>query len=194
MNEERVIQWLGMICLLAGLSRMGMTPSSLIWGTDSLPELTFGFVASILMSVGTIAIFMVQAREAGIGGFITVLGMIVGNIATSCILWSLIQSVGPGMNPDSMALIILHMIMLIGLTGGTLAFTWLSYRANVFPRWVIALLVMMLLSMVLPVEDNKYMAFFWGLAYVGMGYTIWAGKLNSSKSCGEAPLHGPTGS
>ena len=181
MNGERVIQWLGMICLLAGLSRMGMTPSAMIWGTDSLPELTFGFVASILMAVGSIAIFMVQAREAGIGGFITVLSIIIGNIATSCTLWSLIESVGPTVNSDSMALFILNMVIMIGMTGGTLVFTWLSYRANIFPRWVIALLVMMLLSIFLPVEDNKYMAFFWGLAYVGMGYTIWAGKLHPSK-------------
>lgn len=181
MNEARVIQWLGMICLLAGISRIGMTPSSFIWGTDSLPELTFGFVASILMSVGTIAIFMVQSRETGAVGFVSVLAIIIGNLATACMLWSIIQSDGPAMKPDSLAPIILHMLVLIGLTIGTLAFTFLSYRANVFPRWVIALLVMMLLSMALPVEDNKYIAFFWGLAYVGMGYTIWAGRLNPSR-------------
>lgn len=181
MIEARVIRWLGMICLLAGISRMGMTPSSLIWGTDSSPELTVGFIASILMSVGTIATFIVQSRETGVGGFITVLAIIIGNIVTTCVLWSMIESADPSMNPDGVAFTILHMLLFIGLTGGTLVFTFQSYRANVFPRWIIALLVMMLLSMALPTEDNKYFAFFWGLAYAGMGYTIWTGKLNLSK-------------
>ncbi|CAG7627089.1 hypothetical protein PAESOLCIP111_02880 [Paenibacillus solanacearum] len=182
MNEARAIQWLGLICLLAGLCRMGMTPSSMIWGTDSLPELVFGFVASILMSIGTIAVFMVQSRETGIVGFITILALIIGNIATACMLWTMLQSADPALHPGGVAPAFMRMLVLIGLTGGTPVFTFLSYRANVFPRWVIALLVMMLLSMALPVEDNKYIAFFWGLAYVGMGYTIWGGRLNLSKS------------
>ncbi|WJH33642.1 hypothetical protein N6H14_27075 [Paenibacillus sp. CC-CFT747] len=181
MKETRVIQWLGMICLLAGLSRMGMTPSSMIWGTDSIQELTFGIIASILMSVGTIAIYMVQARETGVAGFITVMGIILGNISTACMLWPLIQSGATPAEPEGIAVNILRLLMMVGLTGGTLAFTFLSYRANIFPRWVIVLLVLMLLSMVLPVEDNKYMAFFWGLTYVGMGYAIWRGRLNPSK-------------
>ncbi|WNQ14092.1 hypothetical protein MJA45_14055 [Paenibacillus aurantius] len=185
MKETRVIQWLGMICLLAGLSRMGMTPSSMIWGTDSIQELTFGITASILMSVGTIAIYMVQAKETGIPGFVTVLAIILGNIATTCMLWSLIQSAAPPAESEGIAVKILGLLMMVGLTGGTLAFTFLSYRANIFPRWVIVLLVMMLLSMVLPVEDNKYMAFFWGLTYVGMGYAIWRGRLNPSKVLNE---------
>ncbi|PYI57262.1 hypothetical protein DLM86_02125 [Paenibacillus flagellatus] len=69
---------------------------------------------------------------------------------------------------------------MVGLMGGTLVFAVLTFRANVFPRWVAGLLVLMILGAFLPVEDNKYFAFFWGLAYVGMGYCIWAGKLNVS--------------
>ncbi|WP_028551951.1 hypothetical protein [Paenibacillus sp. UNC451MF] len=181
MSEKRVVQWLGMICLLAGISRMGMTPTSIIWGTDSSPELIFGFVASILMSVGTIATFIVQSRETGMIGFITVLAVIIGNIATTCMLWSSFPSVDTSLKPDGVAYQTLHMLVVIGFTGGTLLFTFLTYRAHVFPRWIITLLVLMLLSMVLPIEDNKYFAFFWGLAYVGMGYAIWSDKLNSSE-------------
>ncbi|TVY11269.1 hypothetical protein [Paenibacillus cremeus] len=181
MIKARAIPWLGMICLLAGLSRMGMTPSSLIWGTDSLPELTCGIVASILMTVGTLAVYLVQSREIGTIGFISVLGIMIGNIAITFMLWSAILSIDPASPPDGAVFTLLHLLALIGLTGGTLLFTILSYRANVFPRWVIVLLVMMHFSMVLPVGDNKYFAFFWGLAYVGMGYTVWAGRLNPSK-------------
>ncbi|RKN66039.1 hypothetical protein [Paenibacillus ginsengarvi] len=182
MNETRVTQWLGMICLLAGISRMGMTPSAFIWGTDSTPELIFGIVASVLMSVGTIAIFMVQSRETGVLGLISVLAISVGNIATACMLWSLLQAANQPISQDGLALTVLHLLILIGLTGGTLAFTVLAYRAKVFPRWVIVLLVMMPLSMFLPVEDNKYIAFFWGLSYVGMGYTIWSGTLRAKRA------------
>ncbi|CAG7614940.1 hypothetical protein ACFQI7_00840 [Paenibacillus allorhizosphaerae] len=176
MNEKQVIRWLGMICLLAGIARMGMTPSSLIWGTDSAPELTFGFIASILMTIGTLSTYMVQSRQTGVIGFITVLAIILGNIATTCMLWSSFEPIKPAVNPDSLPFLIMRTFTLIGFTGGTLVFAILTYRANVFPRWITVLLVVMLVSMVLPVEDNKYFAFFWGLAYVSMGYVIWKGN------------------
>jgi hypothetical protein len=38
----------------------------------------------------------------------------------------------------------------------------------------------MILSIVILVADTKWFAFFWGLTYVGMGYCIWANKLNNS--------------
>jgi hypothetical protein len=78
MNEKQVIKWLGMICILAGITRMGMTPASIIWGSDSTQELTTGLIACILMSVGTIVTYMVQSRETGVTGFITALAIIVG--------------------------------------------------------------------------------------------------------------------
>lgn len=181
MNEKQVIRWLGMLCLLAGIIRMGMTPSSLIWGTDSVQELTFGLIACILMSACTIVTYMVQSRETGVIGFITVLAIIIGNIVTTCMLWSSFASVKPEINPDGLFIAVSRTLTLICFTGGTLVFTLLTYRAKVFPRWIPGLFVMMIAAMVLPVEDNKYFAFFWGLTYVGMGYTIWANKLNRSE-------------
>ncbi|MGG1554337.1 hypothetical protein [Paenibacillus ferrarius] len=181
MNEIRVLQWLGMVCLLAGVARMGMTPSAFIWGTDSPQELAFGLVASILMSVGTIVLYLVQSRETGRIGLVTALAISLGNIATVCMLWSTLQGAIPTEETGGIALIALRMLMLIGLTIGTVVFAILTYRARVFPRWVVALFALMLLSMVLPIEDNKYMAFFWGLTYVGMGYAICTGKLQRSK-------------
>jgi hypothetical protein len=176
MNEKRLIQWLGMVCLLAGLTRIGMTPSSLIWGTDSTPELVCGFVASLLMSVGTIAAYMVQAREAGALGLIATLAVTTGNCVTACMLWASLVTAGPAAMPDGAAFTVVRLVMMVGLTGGTLLFTIVTFRAGVFPRWIVVLLALMLLSMALPVQDNKYFAFFWGLAYVGLGYAIYAGK------------------
>ena len=47
--------------------------------------------------------------------------------------------------------------------------------------WVAGLSVLMLLVGFLPIEDNKYMAAFWGFAYVVMGFYVWTGKLNSPR-------------
>lgn len=179
MSETRVVQWLGMICLLAGIARMGMTPSSFIWGTDSVPELVFGYTACILMSVCSIAIYLVQSRETGGLGFISALGIIVGNILTTVLLFLTFVMEPGAPEPDSLALTITGMGSMIGLTGGTLLFAIVTYRARVFPRWIVGLHALMLLSAFLPIVDNKLFALFWGLTYVGMGFCIWTGRLNS---------------
>lgn len=177
MNELRVLRWLGMICLLAGIARIGMTPAAIIWGTDSGPELTFGYVACILMAVGSIAGYLVQSKETGWLGFISVLAITIGNVLTTALLFA-VFILGPSApKPDSLAMAITGMGSMIGLTGGTLLFAIMTFRAKVFPRWVAVLYVIMILSAFLPVEDNVYMAFFWGLAYVGMGFCIWTGRL-----------------
>ncbi|UJF35725.1 hypothetical protein [Paenibacillus hexagrammi] len=178
MKEERVIRWLGVICFVAGISRMGMTPSSLIWGTDSRPELICGLIASILMSIGTIVFYLVQSKETRKVGLVTVIAMILGNVATVVMIGAMLGS----MQAEGVVFMVMRLFALVGLTGGTLAFTFITFRAKRFPKWIPALLILMLVSMVLPVEDNKYFAFFWGLAYVGMGYVIVASKLKPTTS------------
>lgn len=180
MNDKQFIKWLGMICILAGISRIGMTPTSLIWGTDSPQELTFGFIACILMSVGTIVTYMVQSRETGVTGFITTLAIIIGNIVTTAMVWTQFTLGAGAPMPEGTLVNISRAIMMVGLMGGSLLFAILTFRAKVFPRWVPALLVLMILNIFLPIADNKYFAAFWGLSYVGMGYCVWAGKLNQS--------------
>lgn len=182
MNEKHIIKWLGMICIWAGIARIGMTPTSIIWGTDSPQELTFGLIACILMSVGTIAAFMVQSRETGITGFITTLMIIIGNIITTAMVWSQFAAGAGAPMPEGTLVNISRIIMMLGMMGGSLVFAIITFRAKVFPLWVPALFVLMLASMFLPIEDNKFFAAFWGIAYVGMGYCIWAGKLNASNS------------
>ncbi|MFB9326153.1 hypothetical protein ACFFSY_09540 [Paenibacillus aurantiacus] len=185
MNVNRVIQWLGMICLIAGIARMGMTPTSLIWGTDSVQELTFGFIACILMSVGSIALYMVQSRETGILGFISTLAIIIGNVATTALVFTAFLPGVREIAEGSAVAGITQMIGMIGMTGGTLLYAIVTFRAKVFPRWVAVLHLVMLLSLFLPIEDNKYFAFFWGLAYVGAGLCIWIGKLSPRSAQGS---------
>lgn len=185
MTDNQVVKWLGMICIAAGITRMGMTPSSILWGTDSTQELICGLIACILMSVGTMVTYTVQSKETGVTGFITTLAITIANIVTTAMLWSSFASVKPLVNPDGMLFTITRFTSLIGFAGGTLVFTFLTFRARVFPLWIPGLLVLMLVSMILPVEDNKYFAFFWGLTYVGMGYCIWADKLKRPLSHGD---------
>lgn len=180
MNGNQLVKALGMICLLAGIARIGMTPSSIIWGTDSAQELTFGFIACVLMSVGTIVTYMVQSRETGWTGFATTLAISIGNIVTTAMLWSGFASGDPHSIPEGVLVAVSRMITMIGLMGGTVVFAVLTFRAKVFPRWVAGLLVIMIAGAFLPLEDNKWFAFFWGLAYVGMGYCILADKLKTS--------------
>ncbi|MGC5326001.1 hypothetical protein [Brevibacillus sp. SYSU BS000544] len=176
MKYETVVKWLGMICLLAGIVRMGMTPTAYLWGTDSVQELTFGFIACILMSAGTIVFFLVQSKETGVIGFISTLGMIVGNIITTGMVWTIL-ALGSVPETENMVVTITRTVMMVSFMVGTLVFTIVSFRAKVFPRWIVFLFVLMLGSMALPLDDNKWFAFFWGLAYVGFGYCVWAGKL-----------------
>lgn len=185
MTEKQVTKWLGMLCIIAGVTRMGMTPSSILWGSDSTPELLCGLIACILMSFTTLVTFTVQAKETGVTGFITAIAITIGNIITTAMLWSSFASVQPLINPDGLLFTVSRFVSLIGMTGGTLVFTFLTFRARVYPRWVPGLLVLMLISMILPVEDNKYFAFFWGLTYVGMGYCIWADKLKRRSAIEE---------
>ena len=179
MNESKVVQWLGMICLLAGIARIGMTPTAYIWGTDSIPELIFGYIACILMSVGTIAIYQVQSRETGVLGFISTLAMIIGNIMTTALVFTvfIMDPASFSVVADNLVVVISRMGGMIGLTLGTLVFAIVTFRAKVFPRWVPFLNVLMIVSMFLPLADNKLFALFWGLTYVGMGFCIWTGKL-----------------
>jgi hypothetical protein len=51
MTVEKSIKWLGLVSILAGIARMGMTPAGLIYGGDSKQELTFALIASILMGI-----------------------------------------------------------------------------------------------------------------------------------------------
>lgn len=175
MAWEQIVRWLGAGCILAGISRMGMTPASLIWGTDSTVELTFGFVACVLMATASLALYMVQSKETGITGFLTVLLIMTGNLLTACILWGKMHYGHYG-DEDGPIIAITRIVGSVGVLGGSLVLGILSWRAKVFPRLVTVLLALMVVYTALP--WGEWFAVFWGLPYVGMGYCIWRGKLN----------------
>ncbi|MET3292425.1 UNVERIFIED_CONTAM: hypothetical protein ABID98_005122 [Brevibacillus sp. OAP136] len=175
MEWKTVVKWLGMICLLAGLTRMGMTPSALIWGSDSPQELTFGFIACVLMSAGTIGTYLVQSRETGIVGFLATLLIIVGNIIITSMVWNVFALGNILPENPGVFVTITRMIGMVGTMIGTLLFAIVTFRARVYPRWIVVLNVLMMCTIVL----DEWFAFFWGLSYVGMGYLIWTGKLEN---------------
>lgn len=177
MDWIRVTKWLGFGCIMAGLARMGMTPTSLVWGFDSVQELSFGFVACILMGITSIAMYSVQSKQTGILGLISVIGVMVGNIITACILWGVLQYGHYG-DEKSLLRLITTIVSTGGVLGGWVLLMVLSWRAKVFPRWVVATMGLMFLSMAIP--WTGIFAFFWGLPYVIMGYYISSGKLNVS--------------
>lgn len=180
MALERIVKWLGFGCILAGIARMGMTPANFIWGVDSVGELSFAFTACILMALCSLAFYLVQSKETGVLGLITVLSIMMGNMLILCILYGYLQY---GTYGDESSLLKTTVTVLgsVGiLMGGGLVLPILSWRAKVFPRWVIVSMILMIASMALP--WTGWFAFFWGLPYVGMGYCIWTGKLNNRQT------------
>ncbi|MEK3885495.1 hypothetical protein [Paenibacillus sp. PL2-23] len=177
MNVYKGLKGLGIICLLAGIARMGMTPTALVWGTDSPQELTFGYIACILMAVGTIAGYLAQPKEIGMLGFISVLGMSISNVLTTALVFMVFVTGSAGPMPEGPLVGLTQLGSMVGLLLGTLLFAIVTFRAKVFPRWVPILFVANILSIFLPLEDNVYVAAFWGLAYVGLGFCIVTGRM-----------------
>jgi hypothetical protein len=174
MSWEKVVRWLGLGCIVAGVARMGMTPTSMIWGFNSGAELACGLTACILMSFVTFAFFLVQAKETGILGAITVTAMALGNLLTSSVLWGFLVY-GEFGDESNLLSSVTGIASSAGVLGGALVLAILTWRAKVFPRAAAVGLLGMLASMALP--WSEWFAFFWGLSYVIMGYCIWTGKL-----------------
>jgi hypothetical protein len=178
-NGEHIVKWFGFGCMIAGIVRMGMTPSSLIWGFNNPVELGFGIAACILMSFVTLAFYLVQSHKTGVLGLITVLGIMIGNMLTTCILWGFIVY-GEFADENGLVNSITGIVANILVLGGTLIFAIQSWFANVFPRWNVILLIIFVGSLAVPI--GHFFAFLWGLTYVILGTSIWTGKLNQSFS------------
>ncbi|MBM7654310.1 hypothetical protein [Neobacillus cucumis] len=177
MTVERTIKWLGVVCILAGIARMGMTPAGLIFGSDSKQELAFALTASILMGLSSINLFLAQAKKAGFFGFLATLLLSVGNIILAGGFYGFF-AFGELPKPGTFVNIT-ESLAYPGLLLGTLLLMIVTYRANLFPRWYIGIFALMLLSLGIPFLGD-YFAFFWGLTYVVMGYTIFTEKYVSA--------------
>ncbi|MFD1738017.1 hypothetical protein ACFSCX_15885 [Bacillus salitolerans] len=184
MTLDKIGKWFGVLIILAGFTRMGMTPTSLIWGTDSTQELIFGFAACILMAASSIGLFLVQ-RESGALGFVSTIAIIVFNAITGCMVWMLLASGMTGeealrANANSFILVS-KIIVMAGMFLGMPGFAYATFRAKVFPRWIIYLLLLSFIVPMLPLME-KWGAFFWGLSYVGMGYVMLTEKYAKSQT------------
>ncbi len=179
MPVEKIVKWLGFVCILAGLSRMGMTPTGLIWGMDSAPELKCGYIASLLMGVCSIALYLPQSKETGFLGFIAAFVTSAGNIIIAGELYGIFAY--GSYAEEGLFTSITGMLIGISMMVGTILIAFVTFRAKVFPLWNAILFVLILVSFGIPFLEDWF-AFFWGLAYVGMGYTICTGKYNKKEA------------
>lgn len=173
MTLEKSVKWLGLITILAGIAKMGMTPSGLFFGGDSKQEITFALIASILMGISSINLFLSQSRQTGIFGLIAVILLSAGNIILASGFYGYF-AYGNLPKPGTFVNIA-ESLTYPGLLLGTLILMIVTYRAKVFPRWYIVIFALMLLSLGIPFLGDWF-AFFWGLTYVLTGYTIITGK------------------
>lgn len=173
MRIEKVVKWMGLIVILAGVARMGMTPAGLIFGSDSKQEITFALIASVLMGLSSINLFLAQLHRSGMFGFISVILLSLGNIMLAGGFYGFF-AYGHLPKPGTFVNVA-ESLAYPGLLLGTLILMIVTFRAKVFPRWYIGIFAMMLLSLGLPFLGD-FFAFFWGLTYVAMGYTIFVGK------------------
>ncbi|MFC4798797.1 hypothetical protein ACFPA1_05355 [Neobacillus sp. GCM10023253] len=173
MMLEKIVKVLGFIAFLGGIARMGMTPSGLIWESDSTLELIFAFAASILMAISSMALFMSQSRQTGVFGFISGLILSTGNLMLSATFYGLFAY---GDYPkDGLFVNLANSLSYGGLLLATVILMIVTFRAKVFPRWYAIVFLLMLVCLGLPFLGD-FFAFFWGLTYVLMGYSIFTGK------------------
>lgn len=176
---QKVVKWLGVIVIVAGIMRMGMTPAALIWGSDSHQELLCAYIADLLMAIGAIALYLPQMKQTGMLGFAAVFITAIGNIIISGEqygIWAYGAYAEKGLFVN-----ITGMFIGIGMMLGTILLAVVTFRAKVFPLWNVLLFVVMLVSFGIPGLESWF-AFFWGLAYGAMGYTIVTGNYRDKEA------------
>jgi hypothetical protein len=165
MTMNRAVIGLAFIALLGGVARMVMTPLSLIWGTDSTPELVAGLTACVLMALGTTGLLLAQLPGAGVPGFLGAALISFANTLTSCLVWmTMLHAPEEGTVILPLLNMGLHLVGHLLLGGVTL-------RLGILPRWAaVLLMVWPFLAYVPPLID--WLALVWGLAYVGLALPI----------------------
>jgi hypothetical protein len=174
MAIEKFIRTMGFIAFIGGIIRIGMTPSSLIWGGDSNPELLCAFIANILYSIGTFGIFLAQIEKMGKFGYFAFLVVTLSHILVTCTVWSTML----GTSPWEWG-VIKTLEMGSGLLGMVL-FPIAILKAKVFPAWPAIILLAVLPIGFLPFMAS-WIATLWGVGYVALGFMTWKG-ISISKS------------
>lgn len=183
MSMERMIKWLAFITILGGVARVGMTPSSIIWGVDSIPELLFGLIACLLMGIGIFGVHMYQANRVGTFGFVSVVLISVSSTLTAALVWSTMLGIT---FEDHAYIDVLKPINALASLVGMIGFGVLTIRARIFPIWCVVLYLLFPVMSFIP-SVSGWAATAWGLSYIGFGYYAFANKsVGSSSSLGAA--------
>lgn len=172
MNAEQARKILAMVALLGGVARIGMTPSALIWGENSMQELAFGFIACLLMGVGIFGLYAYQAHRLGITGLVSVLLLSVSSTLTAALVWSTML----GVTGDARPLVAsMQTINSIAATVGMIGFGIQTIRARMMPIWPVVLFLLFPAIMFVPALAN-WGAAVWGVSYVAFGCYAISGK------------------
>jgi hypothetical protein len=175
LSVQRITSLFGFIAVLSGIVRLLMTPSALIWGPNSMPELWAGLTACWLMAIGGIGLYLFQAPRTGVLGLIGCLLLSLGNMITGCLVWSTMLNAEP-----TDAVLFIPMANNIVMLAGLIVFAAVTFRAGLLPRWASVLLLVWPFIGYLPFMGD-WMTLFWGAAYAGLGYPVWRNGSGSSK-------------
>jgi hypothetical protein len=172
MNMERITKGLAIIAIIGGITRIGMTPSALIWGVDSLQELIFGLLACLFMGVGIFGVYLHQAHRIGVTGFVSTLFISLSSTLTAGLVWSSMLGV---MAEDNAYVAPMQSVNSLLALIGMLGFCFVTVRARILPIWtVVAFLLFPVMSFIPLVSSWATVA--WGLSYIGFGYYALTNK------------------
>lgn len=178
MNVERIIKGLALIAILGGITRIGMTPSALIWGVDSMQELIFGLLACLFMGVGVFGVYLHQAHRIGVTGFVSVLCISLSSTLTAGLVWSSMLGV---MAEDSSYVGPMQSVNSLLALVGMLGFCFVTVRARIFPVWTVAAFLLFPVMSFIPAVSS-WATVAWGLSYIGLGYYALANKSVKEKT------------
>ncbi|MFC5701950.1 hypothetical protein ACFPVX_11685 [Cohnella faecalis] len=176
MKVESMTKALAWIAILGGIARIGMSPSAVIWGTDSDQELTFAMIACCLMTIGWFGIHYYQSHKTGVTGFISYVLITLSNTLTTCLVWSQIMGSNTGTLKETVLSINSGAALL-----GMIMFAIQTVRARIYPVWPVALFLLFPVASFIPLV-TEWATTLWGLAYIGFGLYIVADKTVKNKS------------
>lgn len=165
MTLEKMMKWVAVIAIIAGVIRMVMTPMALIYGMNTPPEMWPGFIACALMTIGAFALYLVQAEKIGKLGLIAFLLLTIGNILVTNGAFMTLAGYEP--KPE---LMFINILMMATLVLGSVLFAIVTYRAKVLPRSGAVFMILFVLMMFSPAGD--FLPIAWGLSYILLGYGV----------------------
>lgn len=169
MNMKQALKGLAIVAIVGGVARIGMAPSALIWGTNSMPELICGFVACILMGIGIIGVYLYQTPQSGIFGLISAMLIAVGSSLTAALVWNNMLGLTPEDHVYISTLLSFNSILMLI---GQIVFSISAVRARVYPLWSLILFIVYPVIYFIPTAISNLGSVAWGLCYIVFGLYI----------------------